>query len=139
MMAALDREIAADEQQELDRMLAADDELRREWERLRRVKEVTDAMRFRKPPEETWDFYFESVYNRMERGLAWILVSVGAIVLASYGIWQALGEILADTTLPGFVKIAIFAVTVGGLVLLVSVIRERLFVRRTDPYKEIQR
>jgi hypothetical protein len=34
---------------------------------------------------------------------------------------------------------AIYAALLGLAVLLLSVIREKLFVRRSDPYKEIQR
>jgi ferric-dicitrate binding protein FerR (iron transport regulator) len=139
MMAALDDELAGGEREELDRLLAEDAELRQEWERLNKVKEVTATMDLRSPPEEIWDRYFGSVYNRLERGVAWILVSLGAIVLAGYGMWELLTEMLADTGLPGFVKIAVFAVLLGGVILLVSVIRERLFVRRKDPYKEIDR
>ena len=64
---------------------------------------------------------------------------MGAIVVFGYGIWIALHDLLADTDLPAFVKLGIFALLLGGLVLLVSVIREKLFTRGKDPYKEVQR
>jgi ferric-dicitrate binding protein FerR (iron transport regulator) len=139
MMAALDGELSGDERAELDRALAEDDELRREWESLRKVKEATEEMKYREPPEETWEHYWVSVYNRMERGLGWILLFAGALVLIGYGLWHALGELLADNSVPGFIKIAIFAGLFGSLILLFSVIREKLFVRRGDRYKGIQR
>jgi len=139
MMAALDGELEPGEREELDRLLDADPALRREWTRMSAVKEVTGAMTLRRPPGETWDRYFESVYNRLERGVAWTLVSLGAIVLAGYALWHALEGLLASTGLPPVVKVAIFAVLLGGVILLVSVVRERLFVRRTDPYREIDR
>ena len=139
MMAALDGEVSAEERNELDRKLASDPELRQEWDRLRRVKEVTSSMGLKRPPDEVWDDYWTSVYSRFERGLAWILVSAGAVVLLSFGLWELVGHILADSDLPGFVKISVFALMVGLVVLLVSVIREKLFTRRRDPYKEVQR
>jgi hypothetical protein len=54
-------------------------------------------------------------------------------------LWIGLAELLADTSIPGFVKIAIFVAAMGGVILLLSVAREKWFVRRRDPYKEIQR
>ena len=139
MMAALDDELARGEREELDRLLAEDASLRSEWDRLHEVKEVTNVMSLRRPPEETWEQYFESVYNRAERGFAWILLSMGAIVLTGWALWVGLEELWGTTEMPMYVKIAIYATLLGLAVLLLSVIREKLFVRRTDPYKEIQR
>jgi hypothetical protein len=139
MMAALDGEITAAERCELERGLEADAEARLDWERVSRVKEVTGAMRFREPPAEVWDRYWTSVYNRFERGIGWILVSVGAIVLLCYGAWAWVQALLADTGLPLFLKLAITALAFGLIVLAVSVAREKLFTWRRDPYKEIER
>lgn len=139
MMAALDGELSRQQRAELERELASDPGLRAEWERMSKVKEATHSMSYRQPPEETWDHYFESVYNRMERGLGWILVSFGALVLTGYGLWEFVHRLLVDTSVPAAIKIALFALLFGGAILLVSVIRERLFVGRTDPYREIKR
>lgn len=139
MMAALDGEITPDERRELDGMLARHPELRREFESMSRVKEVTGAMTYREPPEETWDRYWTSVYNRIERGIGWILVSVGSVVLLAYGAWKWLEAVWGAAGLPPVVKFAIMAVATGLLVLAVSVIREKLFTYRDDPYKEIRR
>ena len=139
MMAALDEELTTAERAELDRLLSADSELRDEWERMRKVKEVTGTMRYRKPAEEVWDTYWVSVYNRTERGLGWILLSVGLLVLYGYGSWQWINALLSDESIPGFVRFALFAVMFGGAILLVSVIREKWFTGRKDPYKEVQR
>ena len=139
MMAGLDGELSGDERAELDRLLATDDRLRAEWARFSRVKEVTESMRYREPPEEVWEDYWSSVYSRMERRLGWVMLTVGALVLAGWTLWHTIQEILADSAIPGSIKIAIFAVLFGSLILLVSVAREKLFVARRDPYREIQR
>ena len=109
MMAAIDGELTAEQRSALDERLAADPELAAEIRRLERLKEVTSMTKIESPPEEQWRVYWQDVYNRMERGVGWILVSVGAIVLASYGLWEAVHEMLADTSVPGFVKLAFFA------------------------------
>ncbi len=139
MMAYLDGELAAPERQELERRLASDPALAREWERLVRLKEVTEAMRLRKPPDEVWDGYWTSVYRRLERGIAWILVSIGAIVVLGYGAWTGVQELIADAAMPWFLKAAILAATVGAVVLFVSVLREKLFVRGRERYKDVER
>ena len=139
MMGALDGEISRQEQQELARLLQNDPVLEAEWKQLQRVKEVTSGMVFRKPPEEIWDKYWTGVYQRFERGIGWILVSVGAILLLSYGAWEGVQEFLDDTATPAIVKYGALAVIVGLVVLFVSVVREKLFVRRSDPYKDIIR
>jgi hypothetical protein len=139
LMRALDEELEPAERAELERLLSDNPELREEWERLSRLKEVTVTMKLRNPPEEMWDGYWNSVYSRLERGLAWILVSIGAIVLGSWGAWSGVQDLMADADLPTFVKWSILALIVGLVMLLVSVLRHRIFVSHSDPYKEIER
>ncbi|MDX1389663.1 MAG: hypothetical protein R3344_10765, partial [Acidobacteriota bacterium] len=67
------------------------------------------------------------------------LTSIGSIVLFGYGAWHLAGAILADTDAPMFLKVAIFSVLVGLVILLVSVIREKLMTRRHERYKEVKR
>ena len=140
MMAALDGEISEQERQELEQILKGDAVLRREWTQLERVKEVTSTMAMSEPPEEVWDDYWrEGVYKRIERGIGWILVTVASLVLVGFGLWHLVGALLADSDVPGFVKIALFALFMGGAVLLASVIREKLFMRSKDPYLKVKR
>jgi hypothetical protein len=139
LMRALDDELQPAERTEFERVLLDNQELRDEWDRLSRLKEVTADMKLRNPPEEMWDGYWTSVYSRFERGLAWILVSIGAIVLGSWGAWYGVRDLMADADLPTFVKWSILAVIVGLVMLLVSVLRHRIFVSQSDPYKEIER
>lgn len=139
MMASLDGEISGDEQRELDAILEAHPEIRKEYQMMSRVKEVTGAMTYDSPPEEVWDRYWTSVYNKFERGVGWILISIGTAVLLAYGSWRWLETVWGDTGLPLFIRIAILSVAAGLFVLTISVIREKLFTRKHDPYKEIER
>ena len=90
-------------------------------------------------PEEIWEEYWTSVYATFERGIGWVLVSLAVLALLAFGLWEAAEAIVAATDLPGFVKIALFVLFFGAAMLLVSVVREKLFVRGRDPYKEIRR
>jgi ferric-dicitrate binding protein FerR (iron transport regulator) len=140
MMAALDDEISDADRTELKTLMAAAPDLDAEWRRLSRVKEVTSGLTLQPLPEELWDRYWASVYARAERGLAWILVSVGMIVLTGYAIWQAVRAFLGDVGEPLFVRVAIAAVALGGTILVLSVVREKFWMSRRDPYqKEITR
>jgi ferric-dicitrate binding protein FerR (iron transport regulator) len=136
MMAALDGEISAAERAELDVLVARHADLAAEWQRFTRLKEVTSGMSLRHPPEEIWDRYWDSAYRRVERGIAWILVSAGAAVLAAYWIWHAVEAFFADTTAPLGLKLAISAVTLGLFILALSVVREKVFMARRDPYQK---
>jgi ferric-dicitrate binding protein FerR (iron transport regulator) len=139
LMSGLDGELNAEEREELEGLLAADSKLRDEWHRMSKLKEVTQSMALRKPPDEVWEDYWASVYSRLERGVGWILVSLGGIVLLSYGAWRGVQALIADAEMPWFLKGAILATAVGLVVLFVSVLREKLFVRGRDPYKDVQR
>lgn len=140
MMAALDGEITEDERRELDRLLDGDAALRREWSQLERVKEVTGTMTLTEPPDEVWDDYWRAgMYRRVERSVAWILITLATLILVGFGLWHAVDVLLEESAVPGFVRIAVFALLMGGAVLLASVIREKLAVRRRDPYLKVKR
>ena len=139
MMAGLDGELSHADTSELERLMANDPALRAEWNQLQRVKEVTTTMRLREPPREVWDGYWLGVYQRLERGLAWILVSLGAIIVLSWGAWEGLRALWFDEELPTLVKAGAVTLVIGVVALVVSVAREKLFVRRTDPYKDVIR
>ncbi len=138
MMAALDDEIGVPERAELDRLVAEDPALHDEFERLARVKEATTTMAMREPPSESWDRYWMSVYNRAERRLAWLLVGLGAVLLLAYGVWHVIPllaeRLFSATDVPLVVRGGIAAAFTGGVLLIVSVIREQLSIRRTDTY-----
>jgi len=139
MMRALDGELDAAELAEFRSLLEHDATLHGEWKRLSHAKEVTDSMNLKTLPDSVWDAYWTSVYNRLERGIGWILASIGAIIVLSYGAYHGVRGLLADALLPWAVKIGILALIVGLVILLVSVARQRIFVGRRDPYKDIER
>jgi len=139
MMAALDGEISAPDRHELELGLEADAELRKEWQEMTQVKEATRELGLREPPEEIWGVYWTSVYNRLERSVGWVLVSLGAIVLTSFGIWKWIESLIADSSLPWLIKLAVASLVTGFTILVVSVVREKLFPGRRDPYEEVER
>ena len=139
MMRALDGELSAEQQREFERLLSDDKKLRTEFEKYKKLKEATSTMQFKSPPPEVWDNYWMQVYNRVERGIGWLVFSIGAIILLTYAGFTLVESVINDPGLAIIVKVGIL-LSVGGLaILFVSVAREKLFTRRHDPYREIQR
>ncbi len=66
--------------------LAANPELQAELEEFRRLKKVTDMMHYADLPDEVWENYWQSLYRKLERGIGWIFLSVGAMVLLGFGL-----------------------------------------------------
>ena len=139
MMAYLDGELGEAELQEFSAHLEACGACREELEKLEKLKEVSRGMRFFKPSDEVWDRHWTCIYNRVERGVAWIFLSIGAIVLGVFAVCQFCAGFFADPSVNLWVKLGVGALAVGGVTLFVSVIRERIATYRADPYREVKR
>jgi hypothetical protein len=139
MMAEIDGEISAEEREELRTLLKRYPELSQEFEQFTRMKEVMDHMQLEKPKDDIWKTYWFNVYHRLERGLAWFLFTLGACIVFAYGLFRAVLGIWADADIPLIIKIGIFSVILGAIILLISVIREKVFLSRRERYKEVQR
>ena len=138
--ACVDGELEADQRQLLEEHLAACEACRRELAEVRALKEDLDMMKFTEPTDAERDRYWRSVYNRLERGLAWVLFSIGAIVLLCYGGFKLVEEVVRDPAIAWWVKGGVVAVVFGLAILFVSLLRERLALRKSDRYsKEIER
>ena len=133
-----DNELNIDEKTELNSLIQNED-LKNEFEEQKRVKEVLSKMKLKNPSVEVWDKYWVGVYNKLERGIAWLAVSVGFLILIIYGSIEVVEKFLAHTQTPGILKFGISALVIGGLILLFSVLREKFFTHTRDKYKEVQR
>ncbi len=97
-------------------------------------------MKYKEPSDEVWQRYWSKIYNKLERGLGWILISIGAIILLFYGGFKAVESLIKDPTLAVFLKVAILVLLAGIVILFVSVVRERIFTYKKDKYaKEVKR
>jgi len=139
LMAYLDGEIEQREKSEVEKHLADCESCRREYESFARLKEVTNRMRFADLSDQLWAGYWKGVYRRIERGTGWIFLSIGAIILLAFGAYQFFKELLTDPHVSLVVKVGVSACAFGAIVLLVSIIRERLFLFRTERYREVER
>ncbi len=138
-MAYIDHEMPAVERDAFENHIAGCDACRVELEKMKRVKSMTMRIRMADLEDQEWESYWARIYNRGERFLGWILFSIGAIITLSWGMYQLMAELLRDPTIPVIVRLGIFGVVTGLIVLLVSVARQRFFAWKRDPYREVKR
>lgn len=139
LSAYVDGELEAADAARVEAYLETNPAARREIEQLRRLNDLTGSLRLKEAPPEDWEVFWGSVYNRVERSLGWILFLLGAALVGGWGLWRLGGAFLATEGLPAWIKGAVIVGTAGLIVLLVSVIRERLFKRSRTRYKDIVR
>lgn len=85
------------------------------------------------------DRFWLGVYSRLERGLAWILVSVSAALLLGYWAYEFAAVFLADAEVPVIVRVGTAGLLLGLLLLLLGLVRERIRARAADPFRRVRR
>lgn len=139
IMGYLDNELEDDQRRAFEEHLASCPQCRGEVEEFRRIIQVTDEVTLAEPEDRIWQQYWSGIYNRIERGVGWILFSVAAILLLIYGGFKAIEEIVKDPTVDIILKAGLLVLIAGLAVLLVSVLRERLYIQKKDRYKDVRR
>jgi predicted anti-sigma-YlaC factor YlaD len=139
LMSYLDGEIEPEKKADIEAHLAECESCRREHQSFVKLKQETDKMKLADLSDELWKGYWKGIYRQVERGAGWIFLSVGAIILLSFGVYHFFKELFADPSVSLIVKIGVSTGAFGAIILLVSVIRERLFLFKTERYKEVER
>ena len=134
-----ENDLSEEEKNSFDLLLRSDESNRKEFEEQKRVKEVLTKMKLKNPSAEIWDSYWETTYNLLERGLGWFLIFIGILILLGYASVEFVSQLYSDNSTPLIIKVGTVSLVFGFLVLLFSIIREKLFTYKSDKYKEIQR
>lgn len=134
MMAFIDDELSDEDRRAFIERCFADPELAEELARYRRLAEIASSMQLREPEDYEYERFFARLSARLERRLGFALLAAGLVILLGAGLWA-----LVCSTLPLGVKVGA-AVSLCGLALLVSsVARMRLRLRRLDRYQGVRR
>jgi predicted anti-sigma-YlaC factor YlaD len=139
MMGYLDNELTEEQRQQFEAHLAEHAECAEEFEQFKKLKEMTDEVTLVEPEDRIWQQYWSCIYNRIERGIGWIIFSVAAICLIIYGGFKLIEEIIQDATIGLLLKVGLLALIAGLAILFVSVLRERLYFWKKDRYKDVRR
>ena len=132
MMRYLDGEVGPEERSRIERSVESSTELRRELAVYKAMKDDLQTLRLNGGGRN--GSIWNAVNRQLTRPLGWILLIVGSLVWATYGIYLYL---TSEAFL--FEKLATSGIGIGILLLLASVIWERYRVWLTDPYKDIRR
>ena len=139
MMGYLDDELDADQQKTLQQHLDSCPACTAELEEFSQLKQITDDATLAQPEEVLWKQYWGGVYNRIERGAGWILFSVAGILLLMYSGFKLVEELVKDPTVDIILKAGVVVLIAGLAMLFVSVLRERIYFRKNDRYKDVRR
>lgn len=132
-------ELTPDEKRKVKEHIQECGSCRREFKEMKDLEDVMEGMNLKPPPREAWDNYWNSIYNRLERRVGWIFLSVGAIIFLFYGGYKLIQNIIQDPGLPLLLKAGILTLLGGIAVLLVSLAREQIFVHKRERYKEVEK
>lgn len=139
MMGLLDNELNPVDKTAVSDHLSGCDDCTEHYQSFHQLKEGATTMKFKHLPEVYWDDYWTHIYNRLERGIAWILVSIGFIIVFLFLGYQFVESFLIDQNQPIMLRLGASVLGIGLIVLFVSVAREKLMVRQVDKYRGIRR
>lgn len=139
LMGYVDDELEDEQKKALEQHLTSCGQCSRELQEFRQLKRITDEVTLLEPEDRIWQRYWDSIYNRIERGVGWILFSVAAILLLIYVGFKLIEQIVTDPAVGFFLKAGLLVLIAGLAVLFVSVARERLYFWKKDRYKDIRR
>lgn len=133
-----EQSLSPDEKKEFEKLIT-NAELKKEFENQKEIKEVIMKLNLKEPKKDFWDNYWLSTYNKLERGIAWILISIGLTLLIGFAVYQFVQKLFVDDGGPLVIKIGLITLFIGALVLILSLIREQFLKTKNDSYKEIKR
>ena len=129
----LDGELTQQERQKIDVYLERDERYREILAELERVKTETERLHYEEPSSGDWRTMEKSLVQDVSRGLGWIILSIWAVALTSYGLW----ELAAAPDEPLIGKLLVFGFFLGVALLFCSVLTQRMRESRTDKYKGV--
>ena len=139
LMGYLDNELSDEQRRLFEEHLSGCSDCKAELKEFKKLKAITDEVSLVEPEDRIWQDYWSGIYNRIERGIGWIMFSVAAISLAIYCGFKAIEELIKDPAIEITLKIGLLTLIAGLAILFVSILRERLYFWRRDRYKDVRR
>ena len=131
----LDNELTPEETAELNGHLIRCASCRADYEELSLTEQKLEAISYVELTDEAARSSWRLPYTRFLRNASLLLVIGGYCALMAYGLFL----FFTDSDEELFSRITIGAIVIGFLVLLGSLLIERISTYRVDPYKDIER
>jgi len=135
MMGLMDNELTPEETADVNQHLVRCEACRKEFDELSRSYSKLESVSFSGPADDELDRIWKSPFSRFTRNAGLLIVFAGWITLIIY----SLVEFFRSDTEPILPKIAFMGIIIGFIILLYTVLSDRLKTLKTDPYKEVKR
>ena len=96
-------------------------------------------MNFSGDHDRKLDVFETSVYARLERGIAWILLSLGGALVLASALFYAIRDVLLNPEIVWPMRIGLILLILALIILAVGVVRHRLSTYKSDKYKGVLR
>ncbi len=122
LMGYLDGELTQAQANEIEKHLNDCTGCSEELDGFRKLKEITDDINLSAPEDRVFDQYWSCIYNRLERNIGWILLSVSGIFLAIYLGFMAIEALVNDHTIGIVLNVGLLVFYASLVILLFSVL-----------------
>ncbi len=139
MMGLIDGELSPEQEKRVREHIDSCRSCREQYESFSQLKEDTLDMKMKPLPEVYWDEYWEQVYNRIERRTGWVFISIGLILVLSFAMYHFVMDFLLTDNQPLVLRAGVSILGIGIVILGISVLREKLMIRKIDKYRSIKR
>lgn len=133
MMGFLDDELGDQARLEFVEQCYADPELAAELAKYRNLSDITNSMKLREPEDYEYERFFARISARLERRLGFTLLFLGAIILTCAGLVALFHSSFS------LIKLGAGLTLIGGVLLVYSVTRAWLRIRKLDRYRGVKR
>ncbi|MDX1501902.1 MAG: zf-HC2 domain-containing protein [Thermoanaerobaculia bacterium] len=107
---------------------------RKEVEEMRSLRELTLSTRFRPPPDDGWDETPRGGVSRLSLRVGWAVLLIWLVGVFGF----ALGQVWSDADSLGE-RLLLFGGLLGGLLVLLSVLIDRLKSLKDDRYRRVKK
>lgn len=134
-MRYIDGEMTEPERKAFELHCADCSSCREQLAKFAQLEELTRRVKMIDPMDEFWEKYWRSLYRRVERKTAWVLLFSGFAILIFY----VLRDFVSSIKFITMDKIAVMLIAAGFILLLLSLARERYYQSKSDPYRNVKR
>ncbi len=135
MMGLLDNELSTEEAVNINDHLGRCRNCAKEFEEIKESSAALRGLKYEESPDARLDRIWKSPYSRLAKVSGLLMVIVSWIILAGYSLLEMFREGGVET-IP---KVTIAILSAGVIILLITVIRDRVKTYKKDPYKEVDR
>ena len=114
-------------------------ECKRDLEEVEKMNLILDNHAYKAPEDNLWNDYKSNIYARIERSVGWIFFSAGFTLILIAGVFYFIRNFLMDYSVPLIIRLGTALLVMGVIILLISIIRERLFFNKNERYKEVKK